>query len=82
MVKEIIKIGATWCGPCRALDATLKNFSKVPITKLDVDDDDVSEYDITVVPVLIFRDEDHNELHRVTGAVSLEEINNILDIYE
>ena len=40
MITHIEKYGATWCGPCRALDRTLAQITEVDVIKYDVDEDE------------------------------------------
>lgn len=80
MITHIEKYGATWCGPCRALDKTLAQITEVDIIKYDVDDDEdlAIQKNIRSVPVLIFYDGD-NEVGRLVGAVSLDTINKVIE---
>lgn len=80
MITHIEKYGATWCGPCRALDKTLAQITEVDIIKYDVDDDEdlAIKKNIRSVPVLIFYDGD-NEVDRLVGAVSLDTINKVIE---
>lgn len=80
MITHIEKYGATWCGPCRALDKTLAQITEVDIIKYDVDDDEdlAIQKNIRSVPVLIFYDGD-NEVDRLVGAVSLDTINKVIE---
>ena len=80
MITHIEKYGATWCGPCRALDKTLAQITEVDVIKYDVDEyeDLAEEKGIRNVPVLIFYDGD-KEVDRLIGAVSLNKINEIID---
>lgn len=80
MITHIEKYGATWCGPCRALDKTLAQITEVDIIKYDVDDDEdlAMQKNIRSVPVLIFYDGD-NEVDRLVGAVSLDTINKVIE---
>jgi len=80
MITHIEKYGATWCGPCRALDKTLAQITEVDIIKYDVDDDEdlAIQKNIRNVPVLIFYDGD-NEVDRLVGAVSLDTINKVIE---
>jgi thioredoxin 1 len=80
MITHIEKFGATWCGPCRALDRTLQQLTTVDVIKYDVDEDEdlAMEKKIRNVPVLIFYDGD-TEVDRLVGAVSLETINKVIE---
>lgn len=80
MITHIEKFGATWCGPCRALDKTLEQLTTVDVIKYDVDEDEdlAMEKKIRNVPVLIFYDGD-NEVDRLVGAVSLATINKVIE---
>lgn len=80
MITHIEKYGATWCGPCRALDKTLAQITEVDIIKYDVDDDEdlAIQKNIRSIPVLIFYDGD-NEVDRLVGAVSLDTINKVIE---
>ena len=80
MITHIEKYGATWCGPCRALDKTLAQITEVDIVKYDVDDDEdlAIQKNIRSIPVLIFYDGD-NEVDRLVGAVSLDTINKVIE---
>ena len=80
MITHIEKYGAAWCGPCRALDNTLKQITEVDVIKYDVDEEEdlAMEKRIRSVPVLIFYDGD-NEVERLVGAVSLDTINKVIE---
>ena len=80
MITHIEKYGAAWCGPCRALDRTLKQITEVDVIKYDVDEyeDLAMQKNIRSVPVLIFYDGD-NEVDRLIGAVPLDTINKVIE---
>lgn len=84
MIKKIIKIGAPWCGPCKALGEQLKAIDSVEIEKIDVDEDpSVSEkYNIRNIPVLIFLNEKDEEVTRKVGMVTASVINDIIKEHE
>lgn len=73
MIVRIEKFGANWCGPCKALDKTLEQVSGVEIVKHDVDEEPelTEEKKIRNVPVLIFYNENNEEVDRIVGAVPL-----------
>ena len=81
MITHIEKFGATWCGPCKVLDKTLEKVTGVYINKYDVDqfEDLAEERDIRSIPVLVFWDENNQEVDRLIGAVSLDKINEVLE---
>ena len=81
MITQIEKFGATWCGPCKVLDKTLEKVTGVYVKKYDVDQfEDLSEErGVRSIPVLIFWDENNQEVDRLMGAVSLDKINEILE---
>ena len=51
----LVKFGAPWCGPCRALTNTLKQIKNIDICEINVDDapELVSQYSITNIPQLV-----------------------------
>lgn len=78
---KIEKYGASWCGPCKMLDKTLDLIPKdIEIIKFDADEDEelFVEKGIKSVPVLIFYDDDGNEVTRLIGAVSQQKIMDIV----
>lgn len=81
MITQIEKFGATWCGPCKVLDKTLEKVTGVTINKYDVDqfEDLAAERGVRNIPVMIFRDENDQEVERIIGAVSLDKINEVLE---
>ena len=80
MITHIEKYGATWCGPCRALDKTLSQITEIDVIKYDVDEEEdlAMEKKIRNVPVLIFYDGE-TEVERLVGAVSLDTINKVIE---
>ena len=81
MITQIEKFGATWCGPCKVLDKTLEKVTGVYVKKYDVDqfEDLAEERGIRNIPVLVFWDDNNQEVDRLIGAVSLEKINEVLE---
>lgn len=69
----ILKFGASWCAPCRAIKPTLERLeSSTGVELLDVDVDDSSdlaqEYGIRAVPTL-FAIKDGQVVDSITGSV-------------
>lgn len=73
MVVRIEKFGSAFCGPCKVLDKTLEQVSGVEIVKHDVDEEPelTEEKKIRNIPVLIFYNENNEEVDRIVGAVPL-----------
>lgn len=83
-VSKILKMSAEWCGPCRVLKQNLVNFTRVPVEEINVEENQeaVTKYKIRNIPVLIYLDENGNELERTVGLQTLDQINSIIDKYE
>lgn len=81
MVTRIEKFGASWCGPCKVLDRTLEQISRIEIVKHDVDEEEelVNSKGIRNVPVLIYYNDRDEEVKRTVGAVSLGTIMQIVN---
>lgn len=80
MVTKIVKFGAKWCNPCRALDKTLEKVKGVEIVKYDLDNmpELAEKENIKNIPTIVFYNND-KEIKRITGAISLAEINKIIN---
>ena len=87
MIKKIEKFGAAWCGPCKILDRTLEQMlssgklESIEVIKYDVDDyeDLASEKNIRNVPVMIYYNENNEEVERSVGALPTNDILNIIN---
>lgn len=81
MVTRIEKFGASWCGPCKVLDRTLEQISGIEIVKHDVDEEEelANSKGIRNVPVLIYYNEQDEEVKRTVGAISLGTIISIIN---
>ena len=81
MIKKIEKFGASWCAPCNVLDRTLEQLTGVEIIKHDVDEEEelANVRGIRNVPVLIYYNEQDEEIKRTVGAVSLNTIMSIIN---
>jgi thioredoxin 1 len=65
MSNKILKFGAEWCAPCRAMAPIVKSVAKdyegkIEVVEIDVDKQQelALQYGITAVPTLIFLKED------------------------
>lgn len=90
MVKEVIKLGATWCQPCKAFTpifervANDEKYKGIVFKNLDVEDDDegvkMSEkYMIRSVPTTIILDESMNPITKIMGATTESSFRDALD---
>lgn len=79
MITKIEKYGSSWCSPCKVLDRTLEQLTGVEIIKHDVDEELANARGIRNVPVLIYYNEQDEEIKRTVGAVSLNTIMSIIN---
>lgn len=84
MEKSIIVISAVWCPSCLILNKHLKKIKEnynIKITKLDYDFDDIEEYNVgDKLPVIILKDKNDNEIKRLIGEKSYQEIVDFLEV--
>lgn len=81
MKKELLVISAVWCPSCLILNKHLKRLNSenfdIEIKKLDydLDEDEVVTYNVgDKLPVLIMKNSQGQELKRLIGEKSYEEI--------
>lgn len=86
---KVLKFNAIWCSACLVMKKVFKHVENMHpglqfITyDYDVDEDMVEKYNIgTTIPVLIFLDNDGNEITRIVGEKSYEEIEHIISEIE
>jgi thioredoxin 1 len=81
-MKKIKYFTASWCGPCKFFKPTLQELidEGVDVEILDIDSnpEETASNDIMSVPTLIFQ-KDNEDYARVSGLVSKEHIQAILD---
>lgn len=79
---KLLKIGASWCGPCQTMNKRLKDFNICDVIHYDVDNEDeettsiVEKYKIRNIPVMVLVDDDGNELKRWNGLTNILDIEN------
>jgi thiol-disulfide isomerase/thioredoxin len=80
MITKIEKFGAHWCSPCKQLDKTLDKVTNINIIKYDIDDNEelATEKNIRNVPVLIFYNENNEEVNRTVGSIPWNKIQEII----
>ena len=77
-MNKLIYVSATWCGPCRQFGPTMDRVasSGILVQKMDADDDQKSliQYGIRSVPTVIKVNAIGEEISRISGARSEQEI--------
>ena len=83
-ISKILKFSGSWCSPCIVLKNNLVNFTRVSIEEVDVDENpnEVAKYKIRNIPVLVYLDENGEEVDRTVGLVTVDQINSIIDKHE
>lgn len=74
---KVLKFSATWCGPCKMLQATIDSIHPpVDIQNVDIEEDfEVArQYNIRGVPTLVMLDDSGNEIKRVSGTKTKEQL--------
>jgi thiol:disulfide interchange protein len=80
MVKQIIKLSATWCAPCRFYAETFhkvsenEEFKDIEFKALDIENDEeaeplVNQFGVRGVPTTLFMGEDGKLIYKLTGNI-------------
>ena len=78
-MKKILYFSAPWCGPCKTLGPIIDALSStINVEKINVDVDQTqsTKYGVRNVPSLVLVDSTGNELNRMVGVHSEEQILN------
>lgn len=85
---KVIKIGATWCGSClemkKIIEEVQLNFPDVEFISWDIDFDSekVKEYENSdLIPYIILTEDSGEEIERLVGDSTKEEITNAINKY-
>ena len=74
---RLFKIGANWCGPCRALDKLLED-NNIKYEHIDIDTPDGEglsiKFNVTSIPALVITDDEENLLRTRVGVPTLDEL--------
>lgn len=86
---KIVKLGASWCAPCKFLSKTLESIKRdekykdIEIVEVDVDDEDgrkmAQQLKISSVPMTYFYDDGGNLITNITGNKPKTDILKIID---
>ena len=82
---KIIKIGAMWCPACLIMNKRLKEIEinydiEIINYDYDLDEDIVSKYNVgEVLPELIFVDEKEEEIKRLIGEQTIDNIVSVIE---
>jgi len=78
---SVVKLGAEWCGPCRAMKPVLKELAgelkgKVNVLTVDIEEnrDLARQYKVSLIPTMIFFDRDGKAQAKVSGFQSKEQL--------
>ena len=74
---RLFKIGANWCGPCRALDKLLED-NNIKYEHIDIDTPNGEglsiKFNVTSIPTLVITDDEENILRKRMGVPTLDEL--------
>lgn len=83
---KVLKFNAIWCSACLVMKKIFKHVENMhpelefTTYDYDTDEDMVEQYNIgTTIPVLVFVDENGNEVGRIVGEKSYEEIEEYIE---
>lgn len=76
---QLVYFSAPWCVPCRWFGPVMDEITKLPVLKVDVDQDPdlAMQYSVFSVPTVILID-GPREIARFTGARSLDYVNEFI----
>lgn len=90
MLKKIVKLSSSWCGPCRVFANTFKKASEMEAYKdiefksVDIENDDdgevfVEKFGVRSVPTTVLLDENDNLIYKLMGNVTLNDFTDVIN---
>ena len=78
MVNKILKMSASWCGPCKVYKRTFESvandekYKGIDFVEVDIEENEdlTEQYSIKSVPTTVFLDENENVLCMLNGNIS------------
>ena len=86
MKNKLLVVSAVWCPSCLILNKHLKKLKdefNIEINKLDydLDEEEIEKYNVgEKLPVMILLDENDNEINRLIGEKSYDEITKFIEV--
>lgn len=76
---RLLKFGAVWCSPCKAMDVLLDEITQIPVERYDIEVDGALAlvYNIRSVPTLILED-DTGVIAIRTGGINRQQLQEFL----
>ena len=82
MIKEIVKVWAEWCGPCKTLApifekvSKMEEFKDIEFKEVNAEDDDdfAEKYSVRNLPTILFLDENGEIVKRTVGSMRESEL--------
>ena len=78
---KILKFYADWCNPCKQQTKILDSMS-LEVTPVNIEDDDseelVKKYNIMSVPVLVFLNDEGEEVRRFVGLTTKDTLEDFI----
>ena len=71
--KEVILVGASWCGACKGMQQWFFNIELPSVTLRYADVSEFPESNITSLPTILFLNEGE-EIQRISGALSQSDL--------
>ena len=89
-VKKVMRIGASWCAPCRLYAPTFKKVSEmeeyndITFESVEIDDGEdhdleLAKFEIKSVPTTILLDENDEPIYKLMGNIPLKDLIDIIN---